>query len=122
MAKKPKDDEVRSPGTTTIAPNVLVTIAQLTALQVEGVAGLAPQPVVVKKLFRRGIGDGVDLDIQDGAVTADLYLVLKAETNVRDVSRNVQQEVARALEEMVGMPAGAINVHIQDIDYQDAAG
>jgi uncharacterized alkaline shock family protein YloU len=78
--------------------------------------------VAVNKLFRRGKGEGVDLEFHDGEVTADLYLVLAADTNVRDVSRNVQQEVARALEDMVGMPAGEINVHIQDIDYKEAAG
>lgn len=109
----------RAPGTTTIAPNVLATIAQLTALRVEGVADLAPRPTGVNRLFRRGVGDGVEVDVQDGQVDVDLYLILKPEINVRDVSRVVQREVARAIEEMVGMSARRIDIHILDIETRD---
>lgn len=119
MAEEKIRAEGRAPGTTTIAPNVLVTIAQLAALNVEGVAGLAPLPASVNRLFRRGLGEGVELDVENGTVSADLYLTLEPDTNVRDVSRNVQEDVARAIEEMVGMSAARIDVHIQDISYED---
>jgi uncharacterized alkaline shock family protein YloU len=36
---------------------------------------------------------------------------------VRDVSRKVQTEVARAIEDMVGMVVKRIDVHIEDIQY-----
>ncbi len=111
--------EARAPGTTTIAPNVLVTIAQLTALRVDGVASMAPVPPGVNRLFRRGLGDGVDIQIDDGKVAVEMYLILEPETNVREISRVVQQEVSRAIEEMVGMSAERIDVHIQDIAYGD---
>lgn len=113
------EQQERAPGTTTIAPNVLVTIAQLTALRVDGVARLAPLPAAVNRLFRRGTGDGVQIDVHEGRVAVDLYLVLESEVNVREVSRVVQHEVARAIEEMVGMAAEHINIHIQDIAYGD---
>jgi uncharacterized alkaline shock family protein YloU len=119
--KNSHSSESRAPGTTTIAPNVLVTIAQLTALRVEGVVGLAPLPPAVDRLFRRGLGDGVDIAVEDGEVNAELYLVLAPNVNVRDVSRQVQSQVARAIEEMVGMQAARIDVHIQDIAYGDPA-
>lgn len=115
----PANEQKRAPGTTTIAPNVLVTIAQLTALRVDGVAALAPFPASVNRIFRRGIGEGVEIDVHDGRVAADLYLILEPEINVREVSRMVQHEVARAIEEMVGMSAERINIHIQDIAYND---
>jgi uncharacterized alkaline shock family protein YloU len=31
----------------------------------------------------------------------------------------VQQQVARAIQEMVGMEVGEVNIHIEDIDYKD---
>lgn len=119
---EPEKSPERAPGTTTIAPNVLVTIAQLTALRVEGVAALAPRPSGVNRLFRRGVGDGVEIDVQDGQVDVDLYLILEPDFNVRDVSRVVQREVARAIEEMVGMSARGIDVHIIDIEVTDDEG
>ena len=107
----------RAPGTTTIAPGVLVTIARLTALSVDGVAGMAQIPSGVNRLLRRGSGEGVEIRIEDGSVAADLYLILERDTYVRDVGRQVQTEVARAIEDMVGMIVKRIDVHIEDIDY-----
>ena len=37
--------------------------------------------------------------------------------NVRDISREVQTRVSRAITEMVGMEVGGVNVHIIDIDF-----
>jgi len=109
-------------GTTTIAPGVLVTIARLTALSVPGVAGLAPVPGGVNRLFRRGASEGVQIEVDDNHVAADLYLVLAGDVNVREVSRHVQAEVAEAIEHMVGMQVSRIDVHIEDIDYSQTGG
>jgi uncharacterized alkaline shock family protein YloU len=70
----------------------------------------------VNRLFKRGIGDGVRMEVKDNVVRADLYLILKQDVNIREVSRNVQSQVARALQEMVGMDIGGIEIHIEDID------
>ena len=48
---------------------------------------------------------------------ADLYVALRNDFNVREVSQNVQRDVSRAISEMVGMQVGRVNVHIEDIDY-----
>lgn len=105
-------------GKTTIAPEVLLTIARLTTLGVPGVSRMSPTPGGVNRLFRRGVGEGVRLDIrEDDRVYADLYVILQADVNVRDVSRQIQQHVSRAITDMVGMTVGRVNVHIEDIDY-----
>ena len=111
-------DEERSPGKTTLAPGVLMTIASLSAMSIEGVSRLAAVPGGVDRLFRRGNEDGVQITVEDGIVYIDLYLVLKNEVNVREVSRSVQQQVARSISEMVGMEVGHVNIHIEDIDYK----
>ena len=38
--------------------------------------------------------------------------------NIREVGRNVQHQVARAIQEMVGMDVAHIDIHIEDIDYE----
>ncbi len=106
-----------APGKTTIAPDVLVTIARLTTLEVPGVSRMANVPGGANRLFARSVGEGVRIDIRDDMVSADLYIVLKNDVNIRDVSRQVQRGVARAISEMVGMRVGRVNVHIEDIDY-----
>ena len=106
-------------GKTTVAPDVLVTIARLSALSVPGVSRMANVTGGVNKLFKRGIHDGVRLEVRDNTVFANLYLILKRDVNIREVSRNVQGQVARALQEMVGMDIGEIEIHIEDIDYEE---
>ncbi len=108
-------------GKTTVAPDVLVTIARLSALSVPGVSRMANVSGGVNRLFKRGVHDGVRIEVEDNVIVANLYLILKPDVNIREVSRQVQQQVARALQEMVGMEIGEIEIHIEDIDYNEEA-
>lgn len=109
-------DPPRSPGKTTIDSGVLYTIARLTTLRVEGVSRLSPVPGGVNRLIRRG-QEGVHVDVENSRVNVDIHVILCTGTNVREVSRTIQNNVARAISEMVGMEVGRIGVHIEDIDY-----
>ncbi len=106
-------------GKTTIAPEVLLTIARLSALGVPGVIRTSPVPGGVNRLFKRGADDGVRIEVRDQAVAVDLYLVLEHHRNVREVGRVVQAAVARAVQEMVGMDVLAVNVHVEDVAYPE---
>ena len=108
-----------SSGKITVAPDVLVTIARMAALSVSGVSKMAQVTGGVNRLFKRGVSDGVRIEVEDNIIVASLYLILKRDVNVREVSRNVQQQVARALQEMVGMDVAEIEIHIEDIDYEE---
>jgi uncharacterized alkaline shock family protein YloU len=110
-------EPTRPPGKTTIAPNVLLTIARLAALDIEGVSLMSHLPGGVNRIFQRGYEEGVRIRIEDDRVYADLYVILKNNVNVREVSRNVQTAVSRSISEMVGMEVGRVNVHIEDIHY-----
>jgi len=105
-------------GKTTIAPEVLTTIARLTALAVPGVSRMCIDPPGMSRIFQRNYMEGVRIEVKDNQVYLDLYVVLQKDVNMREVSRNIQQQVARAIEEMVGMQVGFVNIHIEDIDYE----
>lgn len=110
----------RPPGKTTVSPDVLISIAKLSALGVPGVSLMAPISGGVNRLFRKGANEGVRIEVEEDTVFADIYLVLKEDVNIREVSRNVQQQVARAIQEMVGMDVGHVDIHIEDIDYEES--
>ena len=105
-----------TPGKTTIALEVLVTMAKLTTLAVDGVSRMATAPSEVNRIFKRGVSEGVKISVEDNTVYADLYVILKQEFNVREVSHNIQTNVSRAISEMVGMDVGKINIHVEDIE------
>jgi uncharacterized alkaline shock family protein YloU len=108
-------------GKITVAPDVLVTIARMAALSVPGVSGMANVTGGVNRLFKRGVSDGVRIEVEDNIVVASLYLVLLPDVNIREVSRNVQGQVARALQEMTGMDVAEVEIHIEDIHYPNEA-
>lgn len=118
--EEPTIDALRPPGKTTIAPNVLLTIARLSTLEINGVSRMASVPGGVSWIPKRSQADGVRIEIEDERVYADIYVILNEDVNVREVSRNIQREVARAISEMVGMEVGRVNLHIEDIDYSTA--
>jgi uncharacterized alkaline shock family protein YloU len=111
-------DYSRPPGKTTIAPEVLTTIARMAALSVPGVSALAPVAGGVNRLFRRGADNGVQIAIHENIVAADIFIIVKEEVNIREVGRNVQQQVTRAIQEMTGMDVGQVDIHIEDIHYE----
>ena len=104
---------------TTVAPDVLLTIARMSALSVPGVSRMANITGGVNRLFRRGVHEGVRIEVEDNVMVASLHLILKNDVNIREVSRNVQMHVSRTLSEMVGMEVGAVEVHVENIDYQE---
>lgn len=106
-------------GKTTIAPDVLVSIAQLATVSVDGVSRLTSGPIEVNRLFKKGTSDGVVVTVEDNVVYTDLYVVLKKDVNVREICRNIQNQVSRSINEMVGMEVGRVNVHVEDIDFAE---
>ena len=73
-----------------------------------------------KKLLRhRQEHDGLPIEVVDDLVYTDLYVILEADVNIREVGRNIQNAIARAITEMIGMQVGVVNVHVEDIDYPE---
>jgi uncharacterized alkaline shock family protein YloU len=106
--------------TITIAPPVLLTIARLATLDVEGVARMGSTPGGFNRWLRRTpFASGVHIQAQDNSLQIDLYIVLHPNANMREVGRQVQHNVARSINDLVGMEAEAVNVHIEDVEYLD---
>ncbi len=113
-------DNHRPPGRTTVSPEVMIAIARMAALSVPGVSGLAPVAGGVNRLFRRRADEGVRIILHENIVYGDIYLIVKEDVNIREVGRNVQVQVARAIQEMVGMDVAQIDVHVEGIEYRGA--
>lgn len=112
-AEPPMADKL---GTVRIAPNVLATIASLTALAVPGVARLTDGSGGVGRLMGRGEQPGVRVEVREGQASVDLHLAARVGTNVVEVAEQVQRLVADAIPTMVGMPTAQINVFVDDVE------
>ena len=104
------NEKDRVPGNTTVAPEVMETIIEMTANDTLGVARL---------YTNNNAQNGVKMKIVDGTVNADVYIVLEADCNTLDVCKRLQKKIERAIKEMVGMNVGYVNIHIEDFNYPE---
>ncbi len=103
-------------GRVTIAPNVLTTIVQKTAASVPGVARLADNVPGVKRLLGlHTVGRGVEVSVADDQVAVNVYLVARRGVDLLQMGRQLQRQVTRAIQDIVGMDVREVNVHIEDI-------
>lgn len=93
-------------GRVTVAQSVLHEIVRLTTL---GVAG-------VSRLGTHRSGDGVHVDVIDGRVEVDVYVIVAPDVNIRETAQNIQTEVARSMQEIIGMDVSNVNVYVQDVE------
>ena len=103
--------ETQGSGKITIAPEVLETIARLTALAVPGVARLAEAPGV-QRLMRH---NGVHIDIDGDNVRVNVHVVTNPDANMLSIGHQIQTEVMRAIHDIVGMDVESVDVHIADV-------
>jgi len=100
-------------GKITIAPEVLETIARLTTLAVPGVARMISPPGM-RRLLRH---HGVEIEVIGNSVRVKLYVVTEPHANMLSTGRQIQAEVTRAIQDMVGMEVQSVDVHIEDVAY-----
>ena len=104
------NEKERVPGNTTVAPEVIETIVKMTADDTVGVSRLYSS---------NNAQNGVKMKIVDGAVNADVYIVLEADCSTLEVCKRLQKKIERAIKEMVGMNVGYVNIHIEDFNYPE---
>jgi uncharacterized alkaline shock family protein YloU len=115
LLRRERGMTTESPGVVRVAREVLSTIVINAALQADGVVRMAHSRDLWSHLGREVPRQGVDLTIKDNVVSTDLYIVVASGCNVVDVGTAVQEEVASAIEHMVGMQVREVNVYIQDV-------
>ena len=107
-------DEQAKIGRITIAQEVLETTARLTTLAVPGVARLVA-PRGMRRLLRH---DGVVIDItDDGRAQIKLYVVTDPDVNMLTIGRQIQAEVTRAIQDMLGIEVESVDIYIEDVAY-----
>ncbi len=104
-------------GVVTVEPDVLETIARLTALDVPGVIGIADRDV--DRFF--GIASrAVTVEVREDKVYVDLHLIAGPDISLLQLGRKVQYEVTRAIQKIIGMPVESVDIHIEDVVYPES--
>ncbi len=104
-------------GAVIISPQVITTVVRQVASSTEGIAGLATSFSGRMSRVLRGnrSASGVDVQVEDGAVTIDVYVVAKPNTQLLPLGQTLQYEISRSISDVVGMAVRAVNVHFADV-------
>ena len=105
-------------GQVQIADEVIAVIAGLAATEVEGVAKMSGNITneIVSKLGMKKLSKGVKIDIEGQDVEVTLNLVLAYGVSIPRTSKEVQEKVKNAIENMTGMNVKEVNIRIAGID------
>jgi uncharacterized alkaline shock family protein YloU len=59
--------------------------------------------------------EGVRVSVSENRVAVDVYLIARRGFDLFLIGQQLQKEVTRAIEDIVGMEVEKVNVHIEDI-------
>ncbi|MBE5761829.1 MAG: Asp23/Gls24 family envelope stress response protein [Clostridiales bacterium] len=107
-------------GSVTFADDVIAIIAGIAATDVEGVAGMSGgiSSGISDMLGRKNLTKGVKVEVGSEQVAVDLYLVINYGVRIIEVSKNVQENVKKAIEDMTGLSVVEVNVHVLGVKIE----
>ncbi len=117
--------EVKKSTGLAINSEVIVQIAGIAALEVEGVAGLAKRPIQLRNWKRlmnasRNVhSKSVGLTSENGAIAIDIFITVYDHIKVKDVAEAVQQNVKDKVQSMTGANVAAVNVTVDDLVVEE---
>ncbi|MFJ6570126.1 Asp23/Gls24 family envelope stress response protein [Streptomyces sp. NPDC091292] len=113
-------------GKTSIADAVVVKIAGLAAREIPGVhamgGGLSRTLGAVRDRVpggRPNVGRGVKVEVGERQTALDLDLVVEYGVPIKDVARDVRENVIAAVERITGLEVVEVNVTVNDVHLPD---
>ena len=103
-----------------VSADVLEKMAQIAALEVEGVTGLSKKAIDIKGTFKsKSVFKGVKAENINGAIEITVYICVCQNVKIREVAEAVQANVKDKIQTMTGTAVTKVNVHIADIYFED---
>ncbi len=99
-------------GQVKISNDVIVTIAGLAALEVEGVDTITS---LTDKLLKN---NGVKIQMEDSDVTLDIAITIEYGMSIPSVCEKVQENVKNTVETMTGLEVSQVNIQVQEITFK----
>ena len=111
-------------GTTRIDDGVVAKIAGLSVREVPGVRAVGGGAaralgVLRERVSNSDLTQGIRVTVEDGQVSVDVTIVAEYPAPLQQVADQVRAAVYRAMEEMVGLDVGEVNIAVDDVYLHD---
>jgi uncharacterized alkaline shock family protein YloU len=105
-----------------VSPKAIASIASQAVLNCYGVVGMSAATLrdgIAEVLQVSNHHRGVDVRVEDGRISVDLYVVIEYGTRISEVAQNMMETVKFSLERSLGMAVAEVNVHVQGLRISD---
>ena len=114
-------EQTQPKGQIEVSPVAIASLAHEAVLCSYGIVGTVP------KNFATGIADvlsresrrGVVVEVRNGEIFIDLYVVVEYGTRIASVARSVMNVVKYTVEKALGIPVAEVNVHVEGLRVSD---
>lgn len=100
-----------------ISTTAVTTIASQAINQCYGVVGMANKNLAngIANLLSRDSKRGINVAIENGEITIDVYVIVEYGVRIRAVAESIQHTVKFHVEKALNMPVNAVNVYVQGL-------
>lgn len=108
-------------GNVKISAEVVSTIAGIATTEIKGVAGMYGTLAggIAEMLgAKKNPAKGVKVDLSDGSVSIDLYIIVKYSVRIPELAWEVQENVKNSVETMTGLNVKKVNIHIEGVSFE----
>jgi len=107
-------------GAVKIADDVVAMIAGIAATEVDGVSALVGNITneLMSRVGMKKLTKGVKVDVLENTVSVDLAINIEYGYNIPDTSRNVQNKVKSAIENMTGLEVTDVNIRVAAVNIK----
>lgn len=113
--------EVMEYGVVRIADDVVGTIANIAATEIQGVNGLSGGIAgdLVEMFGKKNLTKGVKVNTEEKTVEIDLNIIVDFGIKIPEVAWEIQEAVKRSVESMTGLAVKVVNVHVVGINLKE---
>lgn len=103
-----------------INAEVIAQMAEMAALETEGVAALGVKSLDIKSFVKNGLGTkAVNVSTDGGIIKLQIFIAVGEGINVNEVAERVQNNVKEKVQGMSGRAVTRVDVIVSDIIFED---
>lgn len=108
-------------GAVNISNDVVATIANIAANEIEGVSGLSGGIAgdIAEMFGKKNLAKGVKVNAEEKTVELDLNIIVDFGIKIPDVSWHIQEAVKQSVEAMTGLNVKEVNVHVVGVNMPE---
>ncbi|MCK8058889.1 MULTISPECIES: Asp23/Gls24 family envelope stress response protein [unclassified Fusibacter] len=108
-------------GEVKISNDVVGTIANIAASEIEGVNGLSGGIAgdIAEMFGRKNLAKGVRVNTEEKTVELDLNIIVDFGMKIPEVSWHIQESVKQSVETMTGLTVKMVNVHVVGVNIPE---